>query len=129
MVRTNFQADDVEPGALLLALVGGGVVLPVLTEPGPLHARSAPYNANKLRAAAKKVIFYSGPAIKSKGLATKKKNFFEALKEIAPKNGTTKLEGGRGGNGLSDRATKKNIFLLWLLYPALKSLEKYQFLN
>ena len=57
MVRTNFQADDVEPGALLLALVGGGVVLPVLTEPGPLHARSAPYMFINLGKPQKKFFF------------------------------------------------------------------------
>ena len=35
------------------------------------------------------------------GLATKKKNFFHALKKIPLKNVATKLEGGGGGYGLS----------------------------
>ena len=43
----------------------------------------------KVREAAKKLNLFSGLTTKSsggKGLATKKKNFFEALKNIPPKN-------------------------------------------
>ena len=47
-----------------------------------------------------------------KGLATKKKDLFLSSKHLlSKKNVATKLKGG--GGGLSDRATKKRLFL-WL---------------
>ena len=66
------------------------------------------YTQRTLREAAKKVIFFSGPATEKgviRAWPLKKNTFFGAIKN-PPKNVATKFEGG-GGGGLSGRAPKK----------------------